>query len=178
MTATEPRVASTLDLLDTERAALLAIVSRIPESERATRPAPDRWSPNEVIEHLAIVERSVVKLLVLRGHEPPPAEPPPPGTSIDGHIARLRSRTETIEAPERIHPRGALDSAGVLQKLEESRASLKEAFLAADPASLDGCTHPHPILGTLTLRAWVDFVAHHEARHAAQIVEGLGGRAV
>jgi uncharacterized damage-inducible protein DinB len=61
--------------------------------------------------------------------------------------------------------------ARALEALVAARAALVAAFLAAEPAALDGVTQRHPAIGLLTLRGWVLFVGHHEARHAAQVAE-------
>jgi len=50
-------------------------------------------------------------------------------------------------------------------------AAVRTAFTAAEPAVLDGIMFPHLFIGPLTLRAWVVLVAHHDARHAAQMAE-------
>lgn len=160
-----------LRLLDDERAALLAGIAQVPVALREQRPMADAWSVAEVVEHLAHVERGIAKLIALRGREQPP-----PGqaaaTPLDApRIARLRNRTERIEAPERIRPSGTVGAAEALRALEEARTKLREAVIAADSASLDACTHAHAVLGVLTLRDWVRFVAHHEARHAAQVTD-------
>ena len=163
-----------LDLLAAERAALVAAVERVPEAERSRRPAPDRWSIAEVIEHLARVVGGVAKLLAMRGRESPPAldEAARAAVQLDAaRIARLRNRAERIEAPPRIHPTGTVSVSDAMLALEASRAALIAAFTAADPASLDTVSHAHAVLGTLSLRGWVAFVAHHEARHAEQISE-------
>lgn len=52
----QPRIQEILSHLDTRRADLRAAVDAVPASERGTRPAPDRWSAGEVLEHLAMVE--------------------------------------------------------------------------------------------------------------------------
>jgi hypothetical protein len=164
--------AAVLELLDAERAALLAAVERIPASLRSRRPSPERWSVTEVVEHLARVERGVAKLLALRGQEGAPASVDLDEAQLDAaRIARLRSRSERIEAPSRIQPEGNLGPAEALQALADSRSALRAALQAAHTAALDGVTHAHPILGVLTLRGWASFVAHHEARHAAQVKE-------
>jgi hypothetical protein len=161
-----------LELLDRERAALLACVDRVPAPLRVRRPTPERWSVMEVLEHLARVERGVAKLLAIRGQEQAPAAVALDDAQLDAaRIARLRSRSERIEAPSRIQPEGALGPAETMQALADSRSALRAALQAAHPAALDGVTHTHPILGVLTLRGWACFVAHHEARHAAQVEE-------
>jgi hypothetical protein len=164
-----------LELLEAERAALLATVERTPESLRARRPAPDKWSMVEVLEHLTRVESGVARLLTVRGRAAPGA--PPEGVDLSdaqldaARIARLRDRADRLEAPERIRPAGTSAPADALRALAAARTELVAALLAADPGALDGAVHTHPALGTLTLRAWAEFVAHHEARHADQVRE-------
>ena len=160
-----------LALLDEERRSLLAAVEQVRQEDRDRRPAENAWSVAEVLEHLARVERGIAKLIALRGREQPPAGQAAAVPLDAARIAQIRGRTERIEAPERIRPSGTVTSAEALQALEDARAKLREAVIAADSASLDACTHAHAVLGVLTLRDWVRFVAHHEARHAAQVAD-------
>jgi uncharacterized damage-inducible protein DinB len=160
-----------LRLLDEERQALLADIERVPVARREERPSPTTWSVAEVLEHLAHVERGIAKLIAIRGREQPPAEQPAAAPLDDARIARLRGREARIEAPERVRPSGTMSASEALGALEDARAKLRDAVIAADSRSLDACTHAHAVLGVLTLRDWVRFVAHHEARHAAQVAE-------
>jgi len=84
-------------------------------------------------------------------------------------IGWVRERSTKVEAPERVRPTGTLDADAALAQLQASRAALLEAFATADNAVLDGVTFPHPFIGPLTLRSWVELTAHHDARHAAQM---------
>jgi len=54
-----PRTKELLDHLADHRAELRRAVDAVPVERRELRPAPDRWSAAEVLEHLAIVERRV-----------------------------------------------------------------------------------------------------------------------
>jgi uncharacterized damage-inducible protein DinB len=161
----------TLALLDSERAALIASVAQVREQDRSRRPAPDCWSIAEVLEHLATVERGVAKLIAKRGRQTPAPDQPTASPLDAARIASLRGRETRRDAPDFVRPSGTISAADALRALEETRAGLRQAVLDADPASLDHCTHPHPVLGAITLRDWVHFVAHHEARHAAQVAE-------
>jgi uncharacterized damage-inducible protein DinB len=161
----------TLTLLDAERAVLMATVARVAEPDRDRRPTPNAWSVAEVLEHLVTVERGIAKLLAKRGRETPAPDAMAATPLDETRIAALRGREKRIEAPERVRPTGAVRCADALRALGETRAALRSAVLGATPAALDGCTHAHPVLGTLTLRDWVHFIAHHEARHAAQVAE-------
>ena len=171
MTLVNDANARTIALLDTERQNLLAAVHRVPEPERNRRPGEMRWSIAEVLEHLVTVETGIAALIAKRGKFQPRPDEPRPEPLDEVRIARLRNRGERIEAPDRVRPSGTVQCADALRALTEVRTSLRQALEDANPGSLDGCTAAHPVLGTLSLRDWVHFVAHHEARHTAQILE-------
>jgi hypothetical protein len=86
-----------IDLLDTERAALLAVVDSIPLERRTQRMDLNRWSVVEVLEHVSRVDGGVTRIITSRAQE--------------------------------------------------------------------------PLIGPITVRGWVELVAHHDARHALQIAE-------
>jgi hypothetical protein len=162
-----------LALLDRERAAFLAQVERVPGARQAERPRPERWSVAEIVEHVARIDAGVGKLIGLKSAEPPTATPEQlaEGRMTPERAARVRSRDERIVAPERVRPTGTLSPEEALAQLAQARTAVRAAFLAADPAVLDGAVHPHPIIGLLTLRSWVELLAHHDARHAQQVAE-------
>jgi hypothetical protein len=70
-----------------------------------------------------------------------------------------------------LRPSGTLTCEAAIAALAESRAALLDAARAADPVALEQRTYHHAVLGRITLIDWLAFVAHHEARHAAQIDE-------
>lgn len=168
-TAPEP----VLTLLDAERAHFLAQVARIPVARQAQRPMPERWSVAEIVEHVSRIDLGVAKILALRSAEPRTATPEQLAAAelTPEKIARVRSRAERFEAPDRVRPTGMLAPEAALAQLGSARESLRAAYAAADPAVLDGTVHPHPVIGPLTLRGWFALAAHHDARHAEQIAE-------
>lgn len=172
--------ATLLALLDRERAAFIDAVRRVPAERCAERPAPDAWCASEVVEHVASVERGVVRMLgAARAGQlaTDPAVTPIGAPLSEAVAAKLRDRTQRLEAPERVRPTGGADVDAALAELAETRAALLEAYRTATPAMLDGASYPHPYLGPMTLRAWVELGAHHDARHAAQVeaLAALGG---
>lgn len=160
-------------LLGVERAALLARFHAVPAAARIVAPAGGGWSAAEVVQHVARVEAGVVKMLgagstmarTATAEELTAAQ----WSERKAHI--VRDRTVKVQAPERTHPRDAVDADAVVAQVTQSREALLAAFRAADAAVLDGVTFPHPFIGELTLRAWVELVAHHEPRHAEQLAE-------
>jgi uncharacterized damage-inducible protein DinB len=158
-------------LLDTDRRNLVAAAERVNEADRDRRPSEGQWSVAEVLEHLVSVEHAVVKLLTLRGREPiPPDQEPAPADSAE-RVATLRVRDRRIKVPQALAPKATMTTAAALAALQDSRAALLEAARAADPIALEQRTYHHAVVGRLTLNDWLAFVAHHEARHAAQIDE-------
>ena len=166
-----------LSLLDSERARFLAEVARVPAARVDVRPVADRWSVAEIVEHVARIDRGIEKLITMRNAEPRPATPGELAQAAltPEKVALVRDRTARIEAPERVRPSGSLTLGAALEQLTAARAALKAAYVAADDAVLDSNVHPHPFLGFLTLRAWMQLVAHHDWRHGQQVAEIADG---
>jgi enoyl-CoA hydratase/carnithine racemase/uncharacterized damage-inducible protein DinB len=164
----------TLALLEADRRGLIAAVERVPEADRGRPPAEGRWSVGQVLEHLIAVERSVTKLMTIRGREPIPPDNPPPIPRASERVASLRRRDRRIEVPDQLRPAGTMTVAEALAALSETRAALLDAARAADPEALARRTYHHAVLGRLALVDWLAFIAHHEARHTAQIDEIAG----
>ena len=173
MTASRPDADPLLALLDGERARLLAEVARVPRSRQGEAIVPGRWSAAEIVEHVARVERGVVRMLeagragTLRAAATPPIGAPLP----DAMIALLRDRTSPLEAPERVRPIGTATPEEALEQLVQARTALLDVYRTTTDEVLDDAAYPHPFLGPLTLRAWLEMSAHHDARHAAQVAE-------
>lgn len=173
MTDSRPDADPLLALLDRERAHLLAEVARVPRARQGETIVAGRWSVAEVVEHVARVERGVVRMLEAgrAGTLRPTATPPLGAPLPDAMIALLRDRTSPLEAPERVRPTGTATPEEALEGLAQARAALLDAYRTTTDEVLDGAAYPHPFLGPLTLRAWLEMSAHHDARHAAQVAE-------
>ena len=160
--------------LDANRVSLRSAVDAVPASLRETRPAPDRWSVAEVLEHLARVEEQLTRLFSLRLSEQAATLEPETDTSSVLHPEehrRVLDRRRRVTAGDRVLPRGEIDSATALASLETSRARLRELIVAHDGVAIGSVTHPHPFLGVLDAYRWFIFIGSHEARHADQIRE-------
>ncbi|WP_373059397.1 DinB family protein [Gemmatimonas sp.] len=171
MTQPTTSVASLLALLHYERANLLTQFASTPEALRVASTGESGWSAAQIIEHCARVEGGVARMIA-KGAEMPrtaTADELQAAVLTERTIGWVRERSTKVEAPERVRPTGTLDADAALAQLQASRAALLEAFATADNAVLDGVTFPHPFIGPLTLRSWVELTAHHDARHAAQM---------
>lgn len=167
-----------VELLAHERAAFLAALERVPAERRAERPAPDRWSALEIAEHVARLDVSMTRVLAMKAGEPRLSPEECAEARMTPRLAAaLRDRSVRIEAPDRVHPKGGLEEDAVHAQMGVARTALLAAYRAADPAVLDGTTFPHPVFGPVTMRGWIELLAHHDARHAQQLAEIAGAAA-
>jgi hypothetical protein len=170
-----PRTEELLNHLEANRAALHAAVDAVPSSLRETRPAADRWSVAEVLEHLARVEEQLTRLLSAKLAEARLAgalgPEPESGPVIDSGWDLLLDRRRRITAGERVLPKGEMDTVTALATLDSTRAKLRDLVVSHDGLSLGAVSHPHPALGMMDGYQWFTFIGTHEARHAAQIRE-------
>lgn len=170
-----PHLIAVLGYLDEARGAVRAAVAKVPEGLRRTRPAPARWSVAEVLEHLALVDRSFAQRMADAiaearvaglGPENRPRDPLPPAI-----VHRMADRSEAREAREALRPSGGLDAAAAAAELDAARDAVRQAVSLADGLALGSVSAEHRIFGSLTMYQWVELTAAHEMRHADQIRE-------
>lgn len=165
-------VAEIYDEIEGTRRCLLQTVEEMNDEQQRFRPAPERWSVAEIVEHLSIVEGNVVRLIgsLLKkgesgGHVRVEGAHFAP-VSIADAVEQTRSRK--LDAPENARPAGT-PLADSLSRLKDSRAAL--CSFRPRVERLDGVllSFPHPVWGPINLYQWLLFVGAHEQRHLAQI---------
>jgi hypothetical protein len=167
--------------LDAARAALRAAIDTVPESARTVKPAPDRWSAAEVVEHLSIVERifgeRIEQAIQARaaGLDREAAERV---QLPDAIVARMADRVNKRQAVEAARPTGALSCDAAWAAFVQGHERVRAAVGAADGLALGEVTVDHPFFGTLTIYQWIELMAAHEARHTEQIKEIASALAV
>jgi DinB family protein len=173
-----PHLAEVFVLLDQSRVALRAAVALVPAEARARRPGPDRWSVNEVIEHLALVEARFAADVAEAIEKARAAGLGPEGelrVPLDEAIRRrLVDRTERRQAPEKAVPTGTLDEQAAWDALQRAHDRFRKALLDADGLALGTVYAEHRRWGALTAYQWAEVLAGHAKRHAEQIAEMAG----
>jgi DinB superfamily len=158
--------------LDARHAELLTAVEGVPVELRGRRPEAERWSVAEVLEHLAVIESRIGRM-IRKEIEALPVMPSdwsgPRVPVID--MERILDRGQRITGPEIVQPREGLTWDAAWQRLEEARAGTRGVLESADRIDLGSVVRPHPVLGDLDLYQWIAFLGAHEARHALQIRE-------
>jgi hypothetical protein len=171
--STPSPLAAVRDSLSVDRAALREAFESVPIALRERKPAPDRWSVAEVLEHLSIVEARIVTMLGAL-IQTAPALTAAPGESTAINRAAMRNRSNRIVAPDAIQPTGAMSADQAWVQLERSREQLHALLDASEGKDLTHISRQHPVLGPLDGYQWIASIGGHEERHAGQILEIAG----
>lgn len=170
-----PRLAELTEYLAQQRRAVIAAAAAVPTEQWTERPAADRWSVSQILEHLHRVESGSAALVAKRiarareaGH---PAETET--SSVLGTLERfpVSDRSRRLVAPAIVDPSENPDRETVERRLAESRAAMLAAIESGDGLALGEIRHTHLRFGELNLYEWILFVAEHEKRHALQLAE-------
>ena len=183
-TALHPALAEIADQLEHARDELMAVWASIPPEDRERRPAPDAWTPAEILDHLRVVEGGSARLLARRlerareaglGAEADP-------TSRLGCLAALDivGNPARYEAPEAVRPAPGARADEAEAGLAATRAALRALVADASGSDLGGVRAQHMRFGDLDMYQWLEFIAQHERRHARQMTrvrDALAGQA-
>jgi hypothetical protein len=154
------------------RTRFLAVLGGISDDEFSNRPDGEKWSIKQIVEHVSMVEFSMLRIcakLTAAAREG--------GVPADGSFSltpEFNAKTANIdtakfEAPDRVQPIGEAPIADSLERLDATTASI--ADLRADLAGYHGTGQkfPHPYFGDLTAAEWLVIRVGHEHRHTNQI---------
>jgi len=159
-----------LAYLETSKKGVLASVKGLSEAQWNFKPAPDKWSVAECMEHIAAAE-DYIRSLITDKVMAAPAAPDRDIAKIDaGIMANVPDRTNKVQAPEPIRPTNRYGSPeGSIKHFVETRATTEE-FVKSTPAlrahAIDG-----PAGGKWDAYEWVLLIAAHSERHTKQIEE-------
>ncbi|MBE7680851.1 DinB family protein [Paenibacillus sp. P13VS] len=139
-------------------------VSELDEEQLNRKPAPEQWSVMQVLRHLNLMERIIVKQaeLALQKEQHVTVDKKPYELSLD--------RSRSVDAPPHVQPPAGPESlADVRRDLEQSHQALTDFAQSNDSSLLRSKSFPHPVFGEMDLAQWVDFASYHEERHLGQI---------
>lgn len=161
-----------LDELYADKEGVLGAIERtvgpLSPVQLAYRPDADSWSVAEIVEHLAIVEPNIMKVvssLSLKAAASPGAGPF--HVALDDGI-RTRTTGKIKTRPESA-PTGKVPAAESLKALRVIQADLVALRPRLEVLDVSSVVFPHRALGDMTLGQWCAFIAAHEARHLVQI---------
>jgi hypothetical protein len=147
---------------------LLRLTRGLSPTQLQYKPALDRWSVAECLEHIAFTEGLV--LTNINNTLERPADSAASGMGDNGLVQIVADRSHRVKAPESIAPAGRWAHDQVLGEFESARKRTTD-FAATTRALLREYVFPHPMLGTLDCYQWLLVVGAHGERHRAQAEE-------
>jgi hypothetical protein len=152
---------------------VLAEAERLTDAQWNFKPAPDRWSVGEVVEHLALTEP-----LLFEAHTKALATPPASAelrAKTEGKDDTIRKmvpdRSQKFTAPEPLRPGQLGGRAEVLAAFKERRAKTID-YIKTATGDFRAHVVPSPTpFGELDAYQWLLFIGAHTERHLAQIRE-------
>jgi uncharacterized damage-inducible protein DinB len=157
-----------LRFLNASRKKLIESSEGLTDEQAKMRPAEDRWSVLECVEHTALVEDGMFGTLSTKMV---PAEAEHDRNREQQFIRGTADRSRKIDAPDGVRPAGKFATlADALAHFESSRARTIDYISKCD-LDLRGQTISHPRLGVLSGQEFMIILALHPSRHALQILE-------
>jgi DinB superfamily len=162
-----------LKYLTETRAGVVEAVKGLSEAQFNFKPAPDRWSVAECLEHISIVEATVSTGVRARLEKAPAPAAGRDFQQMDLMILKMvPDRSTKIKAPPQLEPAGKATPAEILARFLASREQTMN-WLKTD-SDLRGHVVDHPVLGPLDGYEWILAAAGHSERHTKQILEVKG----
>ena len=161
------------DEMDEIHARFYERVGALGPEDLSARPDAASWSVGEIVEHVSIVEQSILKLTNLLLMK---AEAAGVAANDDGSIGPVsvetiveRSQREKYNAPETALPGGNVSVADALARMRAVRDALEELRPRLLKTNLSQASYPHPAFGPMNLYEWLILLGIHEDRHLRQI---------
>ena len=158
-----------LDYLNETRDGLLAAVKGLTPAQWTFKPAPDRWSIAEIVEHITVVESYVNELIRNLPQAPAPAADFNPAKMEALILAKMPDRSVKYQAPEEIRPTGRWTPDETVKRFLAARRQNAES-LENNP-ELRKHVVTHPAFGPVDGYEWILLTSAHSARHTQQILE-------
>ena len=162
-----------VDQLNASQEHLQGLVYGLTAEQWAFHPAAGRWSINECLEHVMLVENRILGLIgkKLNGSTAEP-EKTDLSCATDALVARsIPDRSNRREAPEPVRPTGQwTDPNELLAEFQKTRRRTTE-FAATTQGDLRNHFLPHMALGELDCYQWLLVLSLHGTRHAQQVEE-------
>jgi DinB superfamily len=140
------------------------------DAQMKFKPAPDRWSVAETLEHITLAEDFLLLNAKDKIMKAPAGAADRDTAKIDAMVlAMVPDRTQKRQAPGPLVPTGRWTSAETLDHFLKSRVQTI-AFLESTP-DLRAHVADSPLGQPMDAYEWLLFIAAHSQRHTKQILE-------
>lgn len=170
---TEAERQELVQLLSQSYSDFMRSVAAIGEPQWFRKPEAGAWSIIEIVDHLVLVEREVLKTVQTRILDTPQSSPDAAEARLkDAAIAeRLISREEKRQAPEAFRPSGQFESGEQARDAFRAARGATIAYAQRTQDPLRSHRIPHRVFGPLDGYQWLLILGTHTARHVKQIEE-------
>ena len=156
--------------LERTRAGVIEATKGLSEAQWKFKPAPDRWSVAEVMEHIALSEDMLFENTSKKVMSAPAGNPDRDPEAGDKMVLSvIPDRTNKVKAPDPLVPTGRWTPQQSLDHFLKSRARTVE-YLKSTSGLRDHVV-PSPIGQPLDAYQWLLFTSAHSERHTKQILE-------
>lgn len=158
-----------IQLLESRKEMLLATVAGLSQEQWHFKPASERWSIAEIVEHLINVE-TLVLMLIPRVLTSAPITETLENNDLSMQT-RVAGRRNKVQAADRVRPTGRWQEQA---ELIAAFCAARDKTVAYSRGTQDDLRHyagPHPTLGLMDCYQWLLFLCAHTERHLAQIRE-------
>lgn len=157
---------------------VVEVTAGLSDSQYRFKPAPDRWSIAEILEHMVIVQERVLGRIREQLAQAPA---PPPGCDpqhLDAIVReKIPDRSIKATAPEFLNPTGVWTLSDALGRLFRNHERLIE-FIETTPDLRDHVLDAPPLrvvtngaYTTMDGYQWALTAAAHDERHVRQVLE-------
>jgi len=164
-----------LQYLESSKKGVLDATKGLSDAQWNFKPAPDRWSVAQVMEHLAAAEdmiRGLAQDQVMKTPVVPIRDAEETKKADDAVLAMVPDRSHKVQAPEPLQPTNRFGSPVAAQKhFVESRAVTEEYLKNATGLRAHLGDSP---MGKLDGYEFVLLIAAHSDRHTKQMLEVKG----
>jgi len=152
------------------RDGIVAATKGLSEAQMKFKPAPDRWSVAETLEHIALAEDFLLQNVTDKIMKSPAGPADRDTAKADAMVlAMIPDRSHKAQAPPPLVPTGRWTPSETLDHFVKSRAQTI-AFLESTP-DLRQHVADSPLRQSLDAYEWLLFVSAHSERHTKQILE-------
>lgn len=157
--------------LERTQARLLASVDGLSDAQWNFKPAPDRWSVAECVEHITAAEPMIRGMIAGALKKELTPEMVTAGAQKDEMLSKgLIDRSQKFKAPEPLIPTNRYGTAAAaVAAFNKERAETIQ--LASSDVNLRTHGDNHFLFGPLDAYGWFLFLSGHSERHTLQIDE-------
>ena len=166
MSLLDRRIRQSWQSFEEGRLSLLTITSRLGPEQEKQQPSEGEWCVLEVIQHLYLVDRSILKVIL----KTEPDRSPGFADWVKYPLLLLAMEVPfKFKAPKVTRPREIPEHARELvQAWAETRVQWHEYLTSAPEAAYSNCVFSHPRAGKMTLDQTLTWLTRHQQRHLRQ----------